>query len=81
MTDNQRELMKWIGEFIYSAHFFETDRRTELLKRLTECRWKGDTTLDARALLLAYREHAQELLDSIRALEKIVALSSNTAQE
>jgi len=65
MTPDQKELMRWLGEFNYNWDFCTPERKAELLRRLV-------VVHDARELLLACREHIQGLLTAIQHLEKIV---------
>ncbi len=70
----QEDLAHWLREFDYSRDFFApTERTSTLLAYLAAVRLETDLTKKGVAdLLLAYREHAQELLKAIVELEKIV---------
>ncbi len=73
MNGEHQDLAHWLGEFDYNRIFFaeaQPNRTSTLLTVLSGVRFGSKT--DARDLLLAYREHAQELLAAIKSLEKIV---------
>ena len=71
MSEHQIELASCLREFDYSRNFFAPPVRTsELISAISFQRIEKFDQL--KNLLLAYREHAQELLASIEALEKMV---------
>lgn len=73
MSDDQKELAKWLREFDYNLDFFSKSRTADVLRLLSYViHGRKEDLRDVNECLLAYREHAQELLAAIFALEKIV---------
>jgi hypothetical protein len=71
VNDDQIEIVKWLGEFDYSRDFFAPADRTGALMACIRFQ-RLDNRHQLKELLLAYREHAQELLAAVVALEKLI---------